>query len=240
MKKCFFLLLVLSLSVTGVSAQVTDPAEKELGFVSLFNGENLDGWQGAVNHYFAKDGILVCDKIGGNLLTAEQYANFIFRFDFKLKANGNNGVTFRASDPAGELSFNKGTEIQLLDDTGVEYAGKIAEYQFCGSIYGVAPAKQGSLNPVGEWNAMEILCDGTRVKITINGKDVVDVKVDEIKTPYPDHRDHPALRNTAGYIGFLGHNHELEFRNLRIKTLNQFGQGEKVLTREKELKAKSV
>jgi len=233
MKKLLILPLLIFMFVSTVFAQVNDPIEQKLGFVPLFNGKNLDGWQGAIDQYEAKDGMLVC-KAHGDLLTAGKYANFIFRFDFKLEPNGNNGVTFRANSVQGEHSFKNGTEIQILDDSGSEYTA-LADYQYHGSIYGVVPAKRGSLKPVGEWNSQEIICDGTRVKVTVNGMVIVDAKIDEI-TSFPDHRDHPALLNNNGFLGFLGHNCYVEFRNLRIKTLDQYGQGEKILKLEKELR----
>ena len=52
----------------------------------------------------------------------------------------------------------------------------------------------------------------------------------------PHAREHPALMNYEGYFGFIGHNCRLEFRNIRLLKLTQFGQGEKILEQEKELR----
>ena len=48
----------------------------------------------------------------------------------------------------------------MLDDSSDTYKGKLAEYQYHGSVYGVVAAKQGHLKPVGEWNSEEIILHG--------------------------------------------------------------------------------
>ena len=92
--------------------------EKEEGFVSLFNGKNLDGWQGNLTDYYAEDGILVVNpKMGGrgNLFTADEYSDFNFRFEFKLTPGANNGLGIRAP-LEGDAAY-MGMELQILDNT---------------------------------------------------------------------------------------------------------------------------
>ena len=185
------------------------------GFVHLFDGETLEGWQGDLKGYVVEDGMLVC-KPGGNLFTKKEYADFVFRFEFKLEPNANNGVGIR-TPMEGQPAF-VGMEIQILDDTGKRYAGKLKPYQYHGSIYGVAPAKQGHLKPVGEWNTEEIYCKGGRVRVTLNGTVIVDADISTIDKTI-DGRPHPGLHNPKGYIGFLGHGSRIEFRKIRIKEL---------------------
>jgi hypothetical protein len=197
------------------------PAEAKEGFKSLFDGKTLEGWQGAVKGYAAENGVLVCKKEGGgNLFTAKEYADFVLRFEFKLEAGGNNGLAVRA--PLEGVSSYTGMEIQILDDAAAEYHNKnfeLAPYQYHGSIYGVVPAKHGALKPVGQWNQEEVIAKGGHIKVTVNGKVVVDANLDKIKPPYVDHLEHPGLHNKKGYLGFLGHGSRVEFRNLRVKEL---------------------
>ena len=234
MKKLIACLTVLVALTVCAQAQVTDPIEKELGFKPLFNGKNLDGWTSASQYEVIDGGILHCKPTGGsNIYTKDRFANYIFRFDVKMTPNANNGVGIR-TELVGDASFTVGKEIQILDDSGSEYTN-LAPYQYHGSLYGVVPAKRGSLKPVGEWNTMEIICDGTRIKVTVNDMVIVDTKVDEI-TEFMDHREHAGLLKNDGHIAFLGHGSELWFRNLRILPLTHFGQGEKVLEKEKEAK----
>ncbi|MDI9443673.1 MAG: DUF1080 domain-containing protein [Planctomycetota bacterium] len=187
------------------------------GFVSLFDGKTLKGWQGDVKGYFAENGVLVCAP-GGKLMTEKEYSDFVFRFEFKLQPNGNNGVGIRAP-LAGDAAYN-GMEIQILDDSGSQFAGKLKPYQYHGSIYGVVPCKQGHQKPVGEWNCQEIRADGPKIKVTLNGQVIVDADLSQINETM-DGRPHPGLHNEKGFIGFLGHGSRIEFRNIRIKQLNQ-------------------
>jgi hypothetical protein len=109
-------------------------------------------------------------------------------------------------------------EIQVLDDNGPAFAGKLQPYQYHGSIYGVVPATPGALKPVGEWNEEEISCKGRKVTVRLNGKTIVDADLDDVKEPV-DKRPHPGLSRAKGHIGFLGHGSRVEFRNIRIKVL---------------------
>ncbi len=56
------------------------------------------GWTGNTQAYLVEDGNIVIrpDKGGGNLYTENEYADFIFRFEFKLTPGANNGLGIRA------------------------------------------------------------------------------------------------------------------------------------------------
>jgi hypothetical protein len=112
-----------------------------------------------------------------------------------------------------------GMELQILDNTA-EIHKDLKPYQYHGSIYGVAPAKRGYLKPVGEWNDQEVIADGRRITVKLNGVVIVDADIDEASSPKTmDGRDHPGLKREKGHIGFLGHGSRVEFRNIRIKEL---------------------
>ncbi len=207
-------------------------ADDEAGFVKLFNGKDLTGWV-----YGGKNGELKSGKgylideatgvlystaeDGGNLYTEKQYKDFIFRFDFKLTANANNGVGIRA--PIEGDSAYQGMEIQVLDDSGPEYQGLRPE-QYHGSIYDLVAAKKGSQKPVGEWNTEEITAKGRHITIKVNGQTIVDADLDEVKKQLLEKdpekfKRHPGMERDGGHIGFLGHGRHVEFRNIRIKEL---------------------
>lgn len=209
------LLLSISLLVAGsVVRGELSKEEIDQGFVSLFDGKTVEGWQGATKGYVPENGVLVC-KGGGMLFTVKEYGDFIFRFEFKLPPGGNNGVGIR-TPPRGDPAYG-GMEIQILDDAHPMYKN-LRPYQFHGSIYGVVPAKRGHLKPAGQWNSEEISCDGPHVKVTLNGAVIVEADLSKIDKPM-DGRAHPGLHNKTGCIGFLGHGARLEFRNIRIKQL---------------------
>lgn len=212
---------VLAVMFTLLAAPLfaADPPVEE-GFVSLFNGTDLTGWQGAVNGYLVENGAIVCDpQKGGNLFTAKEYGNFVLRFEFKLPVNANNGLGIR-SPLQGDPAY-VGMELQILDNSGSAYT-QLKPYQYHGSIYGVVPAKKNFQKPTGEWNTQEVVADGDHIKVILNGEVIVDADLSQIGEETMDGRGragHPGLARKTGYIGFLGHGSRVEFRNIRIKEL---------------------
>ncbi len=189
---------------------------QETGGVSLFNGRDLTGWVGDTAGYVVQDQTLIW-RGGGNLYTEQEYDDFHFRCEFRLTPGANNGIGIR-SPRQGNPAYD-GMEIQILDDTADRYAD-LQPYQYCGSIYGVAPARRGRLKPVGQWNAMDIIADGPRITVILNDTVIVDADLTQaIEQGTMDGRDHPGLTRTGGHIVILGHGTEVAFRNIQIKEL---------------------
>lgn len=194
-------------------------AESEKGFVSLFDGQSLNGWTYFGNkggEYFVKDGVIVCpEKSKGNLLTDGEYSDFVLRLEFKLDHNGNNGVAVRVPMSAENLTY-VGVEIQMLDDNAPMH-WYIHPWQHNGSVYGIIPARNGTAK-IGDWNTEEITCIGRHYKIVLNGKVIVDGDLNSVHDPEVLHT-HPGMLRDRGHLGFLGHSSRFEFRNIRIKEL---------------------
>ena len=202
------------------SETILTPQEKSDGFVALFNGTNLDGWIGDKTSYVAEDGMIVIKPekgSGGNLYTMNEYSDFVFRFEFQLTPGANNGLGVR-TPLEGDAAY-VGMELQILDNDAPVYA-KLEPYQYHGSVYGVIPAKRGYLKPAGEWNYQEVILEGTRVKITLNGTAIVDGDFAAARDNGTiDGNKHPGLSRKSGHIGFLGHGSVVKFRNIRVKEL---------------------
>ena len=157
----------------------------EPGFVSLFDGKSLQGWLpvGQVGAgYLVENGVLICPaEGGGNLFTAREYADFVFRFEFRLQEGSNNGVGIR-SPPVGDAAF-QGLEIQILDNHSPRYKDKLRATQYHGSVYDLAPAKRGFLKPTGEWSQEEIRALGRQITVRLNGTVIVDFDLDSVTDP---------------------------------------------------------
>ena len=197
-------------------------SEKQEGFVQLFDGTNFDNWVGNKAGYLLKDGVIEVNpeaKGGGNLYTKEEFSDFIYRFEFQLTPGANNGIGIRAP-LEGDAAY-VGMEIQVLDSEHPIYAN-LKPYQYHGSVYGVLPAKRGFLKPTGEWNQEEIMIQGSKIKVTLNGTVITEADLKEAtKNGTVDHNEHPGLKNTTGHIGFLGHGDVVRFKNMRIKKLGK-------------------
>jgi hypothetical protein len=196
--------------------------EKVEGFITLFNGNNLDGWIGDTKGYVveAVDGspAIVCGPKGSNLLTKDEFGDFEFRFEFQLTPGANNGIALRCP-PQGDPAY-VGFESQILDNTADQYKG-LKEWQYHGSIYGVAPATATALRPVGEWNHETITMKGRTIKVELNGVVIVDIDLDKVAPDGKTVSDHKVegLKRTQGHIGFCGHGDRVAYRNLRVKKL---------------------
>lgn len=190
----------------------------EFGSVPLFDGKTLAGWEGASapaeSCWSVKDGNLVCsgEKGGTWLRTDKQYGDFNLRFDYQLDPGGNSGIYVRVPKNGNhhrddESKPEAGFEVQVLEDSAEKYR-KLKPYQFSASVYDIEGADPHVSKPPGEWNTLEINCDGQHVTTIHNGVVVVDI------TP----ETHPllALRKTKGYLGLQNHSSVVKYRNLRI------------------------
>jgi hypothetical protein len=228
MKRKINLIIFLLVCVQIVNAQAdkkTTPSfTLEKGFTVLFDGSDLDSWIGNKETYTIEEGCIAVrpnekgEGAGGNLYTKKEYDNFIFRFEFKLTEGGNNGLGIR-TPTRGDAAY-VGMELQILDNDADVYKD-LQAYQYHGSVYGVIPALRGYLKPTGEWNTEEVIADGDHIKVILNGNVILDGDIGlYIKNKRTiDRKDHPGLGNEKGHIGFLGHGHELWFRNISIKEL---------------------
>lgn len=220
MKKLVLCLIMAGIGLSASAQNKLTKQEKKDGYVLLFNGSDLSGWVGNKQDYVAENGTIAVktDQGGsGNLYTEKQYADFVLRFEFQLTPGANNGLGIR-TPMEGDAAY-AGMELQILDNDAEMYA-KLQPYQYHGSVYGVIPAKRGFLKPTGEWNYEEVEVKGSRVKVTLNGEVILDGDIAEAsKNGTLDKKEHPGLKNTSGYIGFLGHGSPLNFRSIRIKEL---------------------
>jgi hypothetical protein len=194
------------------------------GFTSLFDGKSLDGWQGAVENYEVVDGAITCKAgKGGNLLSKEEYGDFIARVEFKLPPGGNNGLAIR-TPLEGNSSYNGMTELQVLDDNYEKVRGKIDPRQAHGSAYGMVAAARGYQHPIGEWNFQEVTVQGSTIKVELNGTVILDTDLSKVDVntvmggkngPSP----HPGKDRSSGFFGFAGHSDPVAFRTVLIKKL---------------------
>jgi hypothetical protein len=210
----------LLLAVVCAAAARADDARPPEGFTPLFNGKDLTGWKptGKADAWAVENGSIVCKGGGGGyLLTDKEYADFEFRCEYKWsKEGGNSGVGLRTPEK-GDPAY-QGMEIQLIDDENWERVNKfkLAAYQHTGSIYDVQPAKPAANKPIGEWNAVRIVCQGRKVTVEQNGKELVNANLDDYKAKF---EKHPGLKRDKGHVGFQSYNIRVEFRNVAIKEL---------------------
>jgi hypothetical protein len=224
--------VVLLVGIGGCGGQHKCTSQ-EKGFTPLFNGRDLTGWEGDTKSYVARDGMVVVDPnasakgpMAGFLFTNKEYSDFVLSLEYKLTPGANNGVGIRVPLPCPGNPSYQGMEIQVLDDGDEIYQNPqnprylhLKDYQYNGSVYGVVPAKRGYLKPAGQWNCEEIIANGSRIRVILNGSTIVDADLDKVKLL--DGEGHPGIKRQKGRIGFLGHGDKLQYRNIKIKELKK-------------------
>jgi len=173
----------------------------------LFNGTDLTGWQQVgPGSFVVEDGLLkTVGGMGMIYFPAEKFGHSVIRVVYKVKDNDcNSGVFIRIPEkPADEwVAINKGYEVQI--DNGTRHVG--GDYHCTGVLYSLTKAKSHPQKEPEVWNTMDIMLDGKRTVVIVNGKKVTDFTegnpVPEKKLSYEPER---GPRPEAGYIGLQCH-----------------------------------
>jgi hypothetical protein len=214
---CGLLGLTLAGSALVGCAATGDNLADESGFVTLFDGKTLDGWEvmGEKKDAFqAVDGVLYCSgKGGGWLRYAEKpFANFVLRLDYKVAPKANSGVFLRVADP--EDPVYTGFEVQVLDSYGRQQGCHDA-----GAIYDVVTPMYNMSKQAGEWNSFSIYCDDSVVVVHHNGRKIIDTDFSVLTEPIGKFQTPYAQLARKGWIGVQDHDCEVWYRNIRIKEL---------------------
>lgn len=217
-------LLALTLTACSSSAQQTAPGTEadEAGFISLFDGETLDGWRrhdtvpedNVGGKWEVVDGALVGDQDppgrGGFLITTGQYDDYVLRLETRLDYPVDSGLFLRMGDD--------GKSHQVTLDFRPD--GDI------GAIY--LPWTQGMVHPNPEgvdafdpdgWNELEVRVEGepARIQFWINGQLVTDFQHTEETTQGVPREGYIGLQVHPGESYQAGN--KVRFRNIRIRPL---------------------
>jgi len=213
--------LVLAIAVAVILAlapgwsPAADPeAAAEPGYTSLFDGTGTTGWSQAGPGGFTLAGGTLTSFGGLGMLwySAKEFRAYSLKMDWRLAGDDNSGVFIgfpASSDPWSAV--NNGYEIQI-DATD-------AADRTTGAVYGFKsadlPARDAALRPPGEWNTYELLVEGERLQLFLNG-----VKINDFTNTVPNRS------LVQGHIGIQNHGNgdEASFRDIRIRELGGTGR----------------
>ena len=168
MKKYYLLFLIICSFFSCTQNQKVDT-------VSLFNGNNLDGWIiYGTEKWYVDNNELVCesgpDKQYGYLGTQDNFDDFILQLKFKQENNGNSGVFFRSTVDGTKV---KGWQVEVAPP-GFHSGGIYESY---GRGWLVKPeSSNDSIVNMGEWNDMKIKVIGDEVTTWINDTEMIKIK----------------------------------------------------------------
>ena len=168
MNKYYLIIVVIFMAI---SCGETKKSE----IISLFNGENLDGWIiYGTEKWYVEDKELVCesgpDKQYGYLGTEKNFEDFILSLQFKQENNGNSGVFFRSTVDGTKV---KGWQVEVAPP-GLHSGGIYESY---GRGWLIKPdSSKDSIVKMGEWNDMKIKVIGNDVTTWINNTEMIKIK----------------------------------------------------------------
>jgi hypothetical protein len=205
---CAALLAPVFLLGTGLFSQAADdppgpapavtPTELADGWISLFDGKTLYGWQANSDlNWSVRDGAIRADRgKAGLLLTTFQIADFEFRCEYFLQKEGNSGIFLRTpltpKDPRRDCY-----ELNMCDSHPAFPTGSIVGRQ---RARGVFPGE-------GKWMTMEVRVAGPRIQARLDG------------TPVIDFTDTSPSALRIGHIGLQMNGGAVAFRKIALRPL---------------------
>jgi len=170
------------------------PREGKSETIKLFNGKNLDGWEGYTDLFTVKDGMIVARndkplKYSTYLFTKRNFTDFRLIFSSKLaESEMHSGIALW-----GKKFVPKDVKDAVKERAEHTYQGHLVMYPSGWGLYDLY-RRAGGINPSAEirkvamsagkqhdWNDMEILAQGNRIRLVVNGKLVLDWRDPEPK-----------------------------------------------------------
>ncbi len=214
--------LALVLVLAGCAA----PARDEPRFTALFDGVSTAGWRGyraerCPPGWQVVDGALTRVAEGGDLLSVEEFQDFVLEFEWRLAPGGNSGVMFHVSEDH-DAPWETGPEYQLLDDV-VHPDGREPRTS-AGANYAMHAPLERAARAAGEWNHSRLVVSGPHVEHWLNGREIVAYELWsedwERRVSLCKWKDRPDYgRRKSGHIVLQDHGDAVAFRNLRIARL---------------------
>jgi hypothetical protein len=210
MIRALMLATMIAASASAADNELTDQEKKD-GWILMFDGKTTQGWMCG-----DKQGVYVSHF-------DRKFSDFHFKCEYKFQAKCNSGVFLRISRP-GDNGIGRGFEVQVFDSFGKEKPDR----QDCGALYELMAPSKNMVKKPGEWNSCEIICVGPKVKVILNGEQVIDADLEQWSKPglNPDGSKNKfkwAFKDAPreGYIGLSDHQHDCWYRNIKVKPLTQ-------------------
>jgi len=208
----------------GASMNATATAQSD--WRSLFDGRTTAGWRGfrvdtVPGGWQVADGALTRVGGGGDIITADQFANFELELEWNVEPGGNSGIMFRVTEDS-DATYKSGPEMQVLDDAA--HRDGLSRLTAAGANYGLHPAPAGVVKPAGEWNAVRLVVNGAHVEHWLNGVKVVEYDLWtpawEAKVAATKFAQWPGYgRARRGHIALQDHGDRVAYRSIRIRVL---------------------
>lgn len=184
----------------------------------------MAGWRGFNQPGFPQQGWVVEDGClkhlknggGGDIVTVREYANFDFRWEWRVGPGANSGVKYMVVEARRAPIAH---EYQIWDD-----AGRPVDKESTGAFYDVLAPRNPPLKPSGQFNQSRLLVQGLHVEHWLNGEKVLEYELGsreiEEAVSASKFKDVPGFGvKIQGPILLQDHGGEVWFRNLEVRRL---------------------
>ena len=178
------------------NANVLTEEELAEGWILLFDGETLFGWQAANDSDWKADGGVISASNGtpGLLHTTSQFGNYALKLDFRGVAGGNSGIFLRTTPEPTDVT-QQCYELNIADWDDNDFpTGSFVQRKKCETQHDSA-----------DWQSLEVTADGPRFIVKLDGQQILDYT-----DPKPTGR---------GFIGLQYRKGLIQFRNIKLKPL---------------------
>lgn len=221
--------VLVLLTFSMVTAAPTQQKAEPNGFVSLFNGQDLSGWlTGPDNAWVVEEGVITLRReMDGKehnadyLWAKETYGDFVLDLECKIPDRANSGIFLRTSDLKDPVYT--GIEVQVANSYGRETLSRTGT---AGAVYDCLAPTKNTVREPGQWNHFRITCQGSRIRIQLNGEQILEMDLNQWTQPNrnPDGSNNKfpkPLKDFArkGHVGLQDHGRPVWYRNIKIKKL---------------------
>ena len=148
-------------TVMAILALVTMSAQTPSGFVTLFDGKDLNNFNQVGNaNWKLADGVVEATSGAGFLVSKQSYTDFEIRVEFWVDESANSGVYMRCQD-ANVITDTSCYEANIFDKRP-DQTGRT------GAIVHVAKPL-ATIDAGGKWNTYEITAKGPQLTVKLNG-----------------------------------------------------------------------
>ena len=185
------------------------PAEVAAGWVSLFDGRTLTGWEPTgTAQWRVEDGAISVNagpSSGGLLRTTGIFSDYELKADFWYDKTANSGIFLRC--PISNVGSNAFScyEVNIFDASDLYPTGSITWVQ--------STMPDNIVEGPGKWNTFEITADGTHLVVKMNGKITADTRDGKLTSG--------TLALQAAGTGLI------RFRNFKIRPIGSGRSAEK-------------
>jgi hypothetical protein len=199
--KIIGLTCVLAAACGSVRAQEAT-RKQEVAWTPLFNGQDLAGWEHVgAGGFVIEDGVLKTEGGMGLLwFTERSFRDGVLRVEYRNPGGRNAGIFIRIPEPPADPweAVHGGYEVQIDDLTE-------NENEMTGVLYSLTLPMARPSRP-GEWNTMEIILDGDRTVVTVNGVLVTYYREGDRVLPRQEvWQPERGPRPSEGFIGLQNH-----------------------------------